>query len=201
LGRPGTPPEVYSQGIHPPSLSPSSTAIQIPRACPRLIRYAISSFRTATGYGCPSRGLSRWQEVAAPMMDSSIIGVFGKGGIYDILLPLLWIADSPNHRWRSFPGFLNTGGWVRRRQWVRLMMRPADLPLGDDSTPGSAQNPDDERKPVWQGNAQDDWVRCRQKLQPIGTDRGKIALWRWWLAHSISLADSKKPVKLTTVEE
>ncbi|KAF9509356.1 hypothetical protein BS47DRAFT_161713 [Hydnum rufescens UP504] len=103
--------------------------------------------------------------------------------------------------WRSFPGFLNTGGWVRRRQWVRLMMRPADLPLGDDSTPGSVQNPDDERNPVWQGNAQDDWVRCRQKLRSIGTDRGKIALWRWWLAHSISLADSKKPVKLTAAEE
>lgn len=27
--------------------------------------------------------------------------------------------------WRSHIGFLSAGGWVRRRRWVRLMMRPA----------------------------------------------------------------------------
>lgn len=28
-------------------------------------------------------------------------------------------------RWRSEVGFFSSGGWVRRRRWVRLMMRPA----------------------------------------------------------------------------
>jgi hypothetical protein len=29
------------------------------------------------------------------------------------------------HNWRAEVGSLNAGGWVRRRRWVRLMMRPA----------------------------------------------------------------------------
>lgn len=29
------------------------------------------------------------------------------------------------HKWRAEVGSLNAGGWVRRRRWVRLMMRPA----------------------------------------------------------------------------
>lgn len=34
-----------------------------------------------------------------------------------------WIFRS--HRWRAEVGPLSAGGWVRRRRWVRLMMRPA----------------------------------------------------------------------------
>jgi hypothetical protein len=30
-----------------------------------------------------------------------------------------------NGKWRAEVGFLSSGGWVRRRRWVRLMMRPA----------------------------------------------------------------------------
>lgn len=29
------------------------------------------------------------------------------------------------HKWRAEVGSLSAGGWVRRRRWVRLMMRPA----------------------------------------------------------------------------
>lgn len=47
--------------------------------------------------------------------------------------------------WRPHPGHLSAGGWVRRRRWVRLMMRPADKTLelrefGGDS-PSSGLTP------------------------------------------------------------
>lgn len=37
------------------------------------------------------------------------------------------------HHWRAQTGFMSAGGWVRRRRWVRLMMRPAlsTKPTGD----------------------------------------------------------------------
>jgi hypothetical protein len=101
-----------------------------------------------------------------------------------------------NIRWRSSPGFINAGGWVRRRQWVRLMMRPAELPSA-----GNDQNPEDDRDPVWQGNTQEDWMRFRRKLHGIGNDGGRIALWKRWLDDSVSSKDSKKPVKLAIARE
>jgi Integral peroxisomal membrane peroxin len=34
-----------------------------------------------------------------------------------------WVFQT--HKWRAEVGSLSSGGWVRRRRWVRLMMRPA----------------------------------------------------------------------------
>ena len=76
------------------------------------------------------------------------------------------------------------------------MMRPADLPPGSNE-----QGPGEGRNPVWQGNLQEDWARSRQKLHGIGTDKGRIALWRRWLADSVSWNDSKKPITSTIAHE
>ncbi|KIP11951.1 hypothetical protein PHLGIDRAFT_82488, partial [Phlebiopsis gigantea 11061_1 CR5-6] len=42
-----------------------------------------------------------------------------------------WVFRAKN--WRPFVGALSAGGWVRRRRWVRLMVRPAIArkPSGD----------------------------------------------------------------------
>ncbi|KAF9456192.1 hypothetical protein BDZ94DRAFT_1178243 [Collybia nuda] len=44
------------------------------------------------------------------------------------------------HKWRSEVGVLSSGGWVRRRRWVRLMMRPASqMPKREGDPEGYGQ--------------------------------------------------------------
>lgn len=47
-----------------------------------------------------------------------------------------------NHHWRAQVGVLSAGGWVRRRRWVRLMMRPTKFhkPDADGLTPTSSND-------------------------------------------------------------
>ncbi|KAI0078875.1 hypothetical protein K474DRAFT_1583712, partial [Panus rudis PR-1116 ss-1] len=101
--------------------------------------------------------------------------------------------------WRAEIGPLGAGGWVRRRRWVRLMMRPAvetrhaenpSLPLLDVThTEAGATRPpsvvlsdndseQDERE-VWRGDY-GDWVRCRNALRKL-RDAKKLELWKQWL--------------------
>ncbi|KAF6766022.1 hypothetical protein DFP72DRAFT_1028806 [Ephemerocybe angulata] len=49
------------------------------------------------------------------------------------------------HHWRSQVGPLSAGGWVRRRRWIRLMVRPAKPPHRDHDSSGDlsrANTPD-----------------------------------------------------------
>lgn len=41
------------------------------------------------------------------------------------------------HRWHSHVGPLSAGGWVRRRRWIRLMVRPAKQRLREHDSDGS----------------------------------------------------------------
>ncbi|TCD71527.1 hypothetical protein EIP91_008908 [Steccherinum ochraceum] len=105
-------------------------------------------------------------------------------------------------KWRSEAGNLSTGGLVRRRRWVRLMMRPAQVPaasdagqtLAGDSVPPLFEN-GATRPPsvisftdsgvgdgeVWEGDEEEDWLRCKVELKRIGRDGRKLELWRMWL--------------------
>ncbi|KAH8100722.1 hypothetical protein BXZ70DRAFT_1008210 [Cristinia sonorae] len=102
--------------------------------------------------------------------------------------------------WRAEVGHLSSGGWVRRRRWVRLMMRPAQavptlLSPRPDNTPqpsdGGATRPPsvisvgnssmDEADP-WEGDASEDWARCRNALRKV-RDGKKVELWKSWLGH------------------
>jgi len=113
------------------------------------------------------------------------------------------------NKWRSEVGALSAGGWVRRRRWVRLMMRPAQRPkeqatvgwsaenLTDLPTPldeqGKSTRPpsvitatDDEDESVndpelWAGDVEQDWARCHVALKKLGRDGRKLELWRRWL--------------------
>jgi hypothetical protein len=97
------------------------------------------------------------------------------------------------HKWRPEPGVLSAGGWVRRRRWVRLMMRPAieqsdrgasppTSPLTRNSiTPDSSTlDLETEKAMVWRGDL-DDWKRCHHLMARLNRDGTKLELWREWL--------------------
>jgi hypothetical protein len=113
--------------------------------------------------------------------------------------------------WRAIVGIAGAGGWVRRRMWVRLMMKPAKLPkaddVADDTTAGSADRTadlplpvkgsdmslpypgfdfetallDHEADNVWKGHADRDWERCHGLMKTLGRDGMKLELWKIWL--------------------
>lgn len=114
--------------------------------------------------------------------------------------------------WHAEIGKLSTGAWVRRRRWVRLMMRPAqhtithsegspsptsksrlsDRPLGASFV--SLVHPQSEialdelvlsANLEWEGNEQD-WVRCHRLMRRLGRDGRKLELWRMWLSPYLS---------------
>lgn len=109
-------------------------------------------------------------------------------------------------KWRAEVGVLNSGGWVRRRKWVRLMMRPARtkvekevqesripnlLPDAGRTETGATRPPsvvdlplkDDESidfDDVWRGD-DGDWSRCISVMRCLGRDTRKLELWAQWL--------------------
>lgn len=106
------------------------------------------------------------------------------------------------HKWRPEPGWLSAGGWVRRRRWVRLMMRPAHphhtaIEQSDRGVPlttppstrysimpdGSALELEREKLMVWRGDL-DDWNRCHHLMARLNRDGTKLELWREWLGVS-----------------
>ncbi|KAG9128325.1 hypothetical protein FRC07_000833 [Ceratobasidium sp. 392] len=104
--------------------------------------------------------------------------------------------------WRASIGSFNAGGWVRRRRWVRLMMRPANvnslpaLPISentsiapsssaahDPSLPTPVDEADDNEEKdtqIWRGDA-DDWTRVRNALRDFRSDGRRLEAWERWL--------------------
>ena len=108
------------------------------------------------------------------------------------------------HKWRPEPGTFSAGGWVRRRRWIRLMMRPPHptaIEHRDDSdsqqpytvsTPMTRYSiiPDDsaseieaDKAMVWRGDL-GDWKRCYRLMARLNRDGIKLELWRDWLGVS-----------------
>ncbi|CAE6471683.1 unnamed protein product [Rhizoctonia solani] len=107
--------------------------------------------------------------------------------------------------WRASIGSFNAGGWVRRRRWVRLMMRPANAgsPLlpsthedGFTATPTSTlplptqpstttinESEKNEREDalIWRGD-DGDWLRVRDALKDFRSDGRRLEAWERWLA-------------------
>ncbi|KAF8604961.1 hypothetical protein BDV93DRAFT_521849 [Ceratobasidium sp. AG-I] len=106
--------------------------------------------------------------------------------------------------WRSSIGSFNAGGWVRRRRWVRLMMRPANvdllstLPSSNDtsvtasSSGGTNSSPlpldelkegvelEDDDTLIWRGDSED-WARVRNALRDFRSDGRRLEAWEGWL--------------------
>jgi len=107
------------------------------------------------------------------------------------------------HKWRPEPGVLSAGGWVRRRRWVRLMMRPArptgvEQHVGEDDQNLSTATPvtrysfiadnaalelETEKAMVWRGDL-GDWERCHDLMVHLNGDGTKLDVWREWLGVS-----------------
>ncbi|KAI6136636.1 hypothetical protein F5141DRAFT_1208961 [Pisolithus sp. B1] len=102
--------------------------------------------------------------------------------------------------WRAEIGPLSAGAWVRRRRWIRLMMRPAnrkrDLPwLADNHSEGLASPLPSDVSPsettldslehkaalLWKGIPDVDWQQCYSLMKHLGSDGRKLELWRTWL--------------------
>ncbi|KAI6047639.1 hypothetical protein EDC04DRAFT_2918939 [Pisolithus marmoratus] len=102
--------------------------------------------------------------------------------------------------WNAEIGPLSAGSWVRRRRWIRLMMRLAswksDLPwLADNLSEGPASplpatvppsettldSPERKAGPLWQGIPDVDWQQCYSLMKHLGSDGRKIELWHTWL--------------------
>lgn len=108
-------------------------------------------------------------------------------------------------KWGSNPGFMSNRGLVRRRRWIRLMVRPAQVHRGADSEvtapdmvstlPELEHNEEGATRPpsviltvsdaserdleVWKGD-EGDWGRCHIALRRLGRDGIKLELWARW---------------------
>lgn len=102
--------------------------------------------------------------------------------------------------WRAEIGPLSAGAWVRRRRWIRLMMRPANwksgflgsadnhfeglaslLPPAARSSETTLDSLEHKAGPLWQGIPQVDWQHCYSLMKHLGSDGRKLELWRTWL--------------------
>ena len=113
-------------------------------------------------------------------------------------------------KWSSHVGPLSAGGLVRRRRWIRLMVRPARQEkdnhddFGTPATTGSSKDSVWTRRHssppsvltrgtdiidrlrvepanVWLGDADGDWQRCLNVMKLFGRDGRKLELWHLWL--------------------
>lgn len=113
------------------------------------------------------------------------------------------------HNWSPRVGPWNAHGWVRRRRWIRLMVRPAKQKKKVDydgfNTPDSAAwtRPQSfapssvltsgtdltdhwlqvEPANVWLGDPEGDWQRCLSVMKLFGRDGRKLELWNLWLGY------------------
>ncbi|KAF8310253.1 hypothetical protein DL93DRAFT_2084624 [Clavulina sp. PMI_390] len=132
-----------------------------------------------------------------------LVQMSGNGGSVDGFEYNWWFKKSG---WRPAPGTLSTAGWVRRRQWVRLMMRPAQ-PLNNDVAQDEEESdtpePSTPYSPfpdpfTWSDNPDENWLRAHVVLRDLQTDGRRIAMWREWLAlpeqHSHEVSAEAKEV-------
>ena len=112
------------------------------------------------------------------------------------------------HHWSPQVGSCNARGWVRRRRWIRLMVRPAKprkeehdgfttpatssqylaawTPLHSSSPPSVMTRGTDFtdnwlKTDVWLGDPEGDWQRCLNVMKLLGRDGRKLELWSLWL--------------------
>lgn len=95
------------------------------------------------------------------------------------------------HNWRAEVGNLGAGGWVRRRRWVRLMVRPARAleSLGSSrgeaslglSPPSSVRESTPEAGKSLQTGDEFDWEYCHSTMRRQPLDGMKLKLWKQWL--------------------
>ncbi|OBZ78999.1 hypothetical protein A0H81_01126 [Grifola frondosa] len=173
--------------VDPPAFTIPSTASSPSAAQPTV---------SLTDYPLPD---GTWRWVSRAWM----IDMHGDGQVQYDGFEYNWFFRSKN--WRPEVGFMSAGGFVRRRRWLRLMMRPAQVREGANgaATPdgllevpllehheGASRPPsvtlsaaaDDTNSPaeIWKGD-EGDWNRCHAALKRLRRDGRKLELWQRWL--------------------
>lgn len=132
-----------------------------------------------------------------------------------------------SRKWGPNPGFMSNRGLVRRRRWIRLMMRPAHRPHNDAESvfgiPGallalphlshdeegatrppsvilSVSDDDEKGAAVWKGD-EDDWDRCHTALRRLGRDGRKLELWASWLGIPESASLSRRGSRMPSLTQ
>lgn len=120
-------------------------------------------------------------------------------------------------KWGPDTGFMSNRGLVRRRRWLRLMMRPAQaihdtesflehtgnvsvVPELEHHEEGATRPPsviftgsdDNEESGVWRGD-EGDWERCHLALRHLARDGRKLEVWAHWLGVSEGAPTSSRP--------
>ena len=119
-----------------------------------------------------------------------------------------WMFRKRN--WSSRVGPCSAHGWVRRRRWIRLMVRPAKQKKDHDGfstlaaggkdlaariRPQSSSPPSVltrstditdhwlqmDPADIWLGDPEGDWRRCLDVMKLFSRDGRKLELWRLWL--------------------
>ena len=94
-------------------------------------------------------------------------------------------------KWRPRAGHLNSGGWVRRRRWIRLMERPPLSALKKekqyeleivDTSKSTIRRPQLIADEVWLGK-EDDWERLHKFLLSLGRDGRILEAWKDWMTY------------------
>jgi len=124
--------------------------------------------------------------------NSWLVDMRGDGDVQHDGFEYNWYFRREN--WRAKVGWLSAGGYVRRRRWVRLMMRPSDTRLQaeaavedrrrEDAARDSSARTEPEDVRVWRGD-DGDWDRLRKTLKNLARDGPKLELWADWLADLI----------------
>ncbi|KAJ6604655.1 hypothetical protein DFH09DRAFT_1123408 [Mycena vulgaris] len=125
------------------------------------------------------------------------------------------------HKWHPESGPMS---WVRRRRWIRLMMRPATQSAKKLDTAPSTGNrysmassvppsvleshvEDDsffdlDVDEVWLSDDADaNWERCRVAMRRAGTDGRILELWRRWFGDEPDMQDKKAKRKQWTEDD
>ncbi|TDL28439.1 hypothetical protein BD410DRAFT_780942 [Rickenella mellea] len=120
-----------------------------------------------------------------------MIDMQGDGAVQHDGFEYNWIFRSKN--WRPTVGHLSAGGFVRRRRWVRLMVKPgmAASARGDGAHQAGNESPAEssadaisirsrECRDVWRGD-DGDWQRCHHLMRMLERDGRKLEVWKGWL--------------------
>jgi hypothetical protein len=88
--------------------------------------------------------------------------------------------------WRSKAGSAGWGGWVRRREWVRLRRAvPDDGKDEEDTRPKIAEESVEKRKRGGLGQvmeSDDGLLAIVKEVETVLLDREKLEMWENWLA-------------------
>lgn len=93
-----------------------------------------------------------------------------------------------NKGWRSKAGTAGWGGWVRRREWIRLRRAVADEGDEEDTRPRGLleEHHDNRKKPrtlkevMGDGENADLWAMVKE-IETVSLDREKLEVWNKWL--------------------